>query len=484
MSIEYLYQSSILILILMEAIFSTLTQLKGSLSIILINTQIISCSKKKKSSRAEFVRNNRMLDGSASEYSIETGYMYQIDSTICDIFVVDCMTRSVNIGCPTVYFVIDVFSRLIVGFNVTLENASYGEALIAISSIVSDKVKLCEEHDIEISRSKWPNSEFPSVLVAGNAELKGQLAEPLMKMFGISVENTVAYRPDQKGVVERQFNSLNTYLRGLVLGQKYWNHGRRGAKDYSEDAVCTLDELKKHIIRFILNHNNTVIDGYVTNEELFSDKVPLVPSNIWIYYMGEMPIHRFSAEYIIMHLMYPEKASVERSGIRFKGLLYTAPKEERWKFHKYSKAYKINIRYDPRNMNAVFIPRENGEIVRAELKDSFKFFKDKTFSEIKKLKEVVKKMNVDITNENHLFIQKMISSIIDEGKASKKSRSNMYSNKKDTNRRNKEKKMSKRLNHHSNQNEVLVKEIKKESEDSLHDSMKQTKLDLLKKRGR
>ncbi|MBW4573588.1 MAG: hypothetical protein KME31_38255 [Tolypothrix carrinoi HA7290-LM1] len=54
------------------------------------------------------------------------------------------INRSWIIGRPTLYLVIDVFSRLIVGFIVTLEPPSWLGAMLALENATADKVFFCQ----------------------------------------------------------------------------------------------------------------------------------------------------------------------------------------------------------------------------------------------------------------------------------------------------------------------------------------------------
>src|SRR6185369_7044146 len=61
------------------------------------------------------------------------------DSTILDLWVVDREDKSVVLGKPTLYLIIDVFSRLLVGFHVTLDPPSWAGACAALNSLVDRK---------------------------------------------------------------------------------------------------------------------------------------------------------------------------------------------------------------------------------------------------------------------------------------------------------------------------------------------------------
>lgn len=48
------------------------------------------------------------------------GSRYEIDATIADIYLVSDSDRACIVGRPTIYFVVDVFSRMVVGFILVL----------------------------------------------------------------------------------------------------------------------------------------------------------------------------------------------------------------------------------------------------------------------------------------------------------------------------------------------------------------------------
>jgi hypothetical protein len=62
------------------------------------------------------------------------------------------LDRKLIIGRPVIYIVIDVFSRLIVGFAVTLEGPSWAGAKLALENAFSDKASYCKQFGINITR--------------------------------------------------------------------------------------------------------------------------------------------------------------------------------------------------------------------------------------------------------------------------------------------------------------------------------------------
>lgn len=75
----------------------------------------------KREGRREFLQNYRAITGSATEDSMGIG-TYAIDATIGDIYLVSSLDRNTVIGRPVIYLCVDLFSRVITGLGVGIEN--------------------------------------------------------------------------------------------------------------------------------------------------------------------------------------------------------------------------------------------------------------------------------------------------------------------------------------------------------------------------
>jgi hypothetical protein len=78
--------------------------------------------------------------GSALQMAFGPGSWYLIDSTPADFLLVSSLNRSQILGKPTLYFVKDLFSLLIVGFEVSLEAASWVTQVLAIENATREEV--------------------------------------------------------------------------------------------------------------------------------------------------------------------------------------------------------------------------------------------------------------------------------------------------------------------------------------------------------
>ncbi|MCO7034779.1 DDE-type integrase/transposase/recombinase, partial [Vibrio paracholerae] len=150
------------------------------------------------------------------------GSRFEIDATIADIYLVSDSNRSWIVGRPVVYVVVDVFSRLIVGLYIGFENPSYVAAIQALQTAMTDKVALCHQYGIEIEAQDWPAIGLPDAILADRGELLGSQIESLEKSFSVRVENTPPYRGDAKGIVERNFKTIQAdftpFAPGVVTG--------------------------------------------------------------------------------------------------------------------------------------------------------------------------------------------------------------------------------------------------------------------------
>ena len=163
------------------------------------------------------------------------GELYQIDSTILDLYIVSELNRDLIVGRPVLYFVIDVYSRMIVGMNVTVENFnSYEGVKGALINSMTSKKKYCRKNGIEISEDEWNVSSIPKRILADRGELLSDNIENAISNLGIIIQNTPAYRGDLKGIVEKSFERVHSYLKPFCSGivQNKFNKIERGNSDY------------------------------------------------------------------------------------------------------------------------------------------------------------------------------------------------------------------------------------------------------------
>ncbi len=145
---------------------------------------------KKREGEINYLKDFRPVLGTSTSEVTGPGSRYQIDATIADVYLVSEQGREKIIGRPTLYFVVDVFSRAIVGIYVGLENASWVSAMEALANALLDKVSYCASFGIDITEDMWPTVGLPEALIGDRGEILGRHVEVLSQAFNVDIENT------------------------------------------------------------------------------------------------------------------------------------------------------------------------------------------------------------------------------------------------------------------------------------------------------
>jgi hypothetical protein len=310
---------------------------------------------------------HRAIMGNSTQMAFGSGSLFQIDATIADIYLVSWLNRRWIIGRPTLYLIVDVFSRLVVGFVVTLEPPSWLGAMLALENATADKVDFCKKFDIEITEAEWPSHHVPEAILADRGEFEGYNPNNLVDSLGVDVDNTPPYRADMKGIVEQSFNQLNNEMIHWLPGSVK-KPPERGERDYRLDGVLTLYEFRQLMILAILAHNNEKrLNEYPMDQFMIQDDIEPYPVNLWQWgvenRMGSFPWK--SPEIIRLNLLPSAEASVTRDGcIYFKKLHYTCELavREQWFVKARNKgSWKITVAYDPRLVDYLYIRLDGGK---------------------------------------------------------------------------------------------------------------------------
>lgn len=300
-----------------------------------------------------------------SNSKVETngpGTRFQIDATIADIYLVSAFDVNRIIGRPVVYAIVDVYSRIITGIYVGLEGPSWLGAMMALDNMVADKVEFCKQYGIEITDEQWPTYHLSEIIIADRGEFEGYAVEGIINNLNIKIENTTAYRGDLKGIVERKFRTINGKVKQKAPGAIQNEYRERGDRDYRLDATLDLKEFTALIITLVLQHNHKVIDKYPMEKEMITDGIVPTPINLWNWGIQNRKgrLRTIDRDILRLNVLPRGRATISRAGIKFKNLLYGSKRaiEEQW--YAKLKNKSIDIVYDPRHLDKIYIPSDNG----------------------------------------------------------------------------------------------------------------------------
>jgi putative transposase len=170
----------------------------------------------------------------------------QLDHTKLDIALVDSQER-LPIGRPWITLAFDVFSRMVVGFYISLDPPSAHTTGLAIAHAVLPKETWLATRGIA---HEWPVWGFPACIHLDNAkEFHGEMLRRACEEHQVRIDFRPVARPHFGGHIERMMGTLATELHklpGAALAPK-----KRGDYDPDAEATMTLEELEVYVAEFI-----------------------------------------------------------------------------------------------------------------------------------------------------------------------------------------------------------------------------------------
>ena len=168
--------------------------------------------------------------------------LVQIDHTLVDVIVVD-QQEGLPIGRPWLTLAVDVASRMVTGFHVSLDPPS----ALAVSLVLTHAVLSKEQWlaDRELSTINWPVAGIPRVIHVDNA--KEFHSEALLRgcqEYSIQIEHRPPGRPHFGGHIERLIGTMMGAVH-LLPGTTFSNVQQKGSYDSEAHAALTLPELER-----------------------------------------------------------------------------------------------------------------------------------------------------------------------------------------------------------------------------------------------
>lgn len=349
----------------------------------------------RKGTRVYYQSYRSIIGESTQDAGMGPGTLYQIDSTVFDTYCVSSFNRDLIVGKPILFLVIDVYSRMIVGMNISFEPLnSYVGAMVALANSMLSKKEFCAKYGIDIADDDWPVAFVPKRILADRGELNGKQIENAIQRLGISIQNTPAYRADYKGIIEASFLRLNVkvkpFVDGAVINGK--NKIERGQNDFRLKASLTVEDLYKIIIKCILFHNNHhVLSDYIIDQMMLEDEVEKIPVKIWEHGLqNKVGQLRALPEEIIKTYLFPsDQAKISPRGVLFRKMLYASEYMLTNNFFQIARvkgSWSVKICYDPRDLKHIYLFEENG-IQKLTLVDHLLKYSNKSLEEIEQIKK-------------------------------------------------------------------------------------------------
>lgn len=270
----------------------------------------------------------------------------QIDHTKADVTVVDPVTRR-PLGRPTLTVAIDVNSRMILGFHLSLEPPSLLSVALCLTHAVMDKSHWLAARGIN---TDWPGHGIPKAIYVDNG------AEFHARAFGLACAEyqiDLRYRPPGTprygGHIERLIGTMMGAVH-LLPGSHFSNIFERGDLDAEAEAVMTLAELETWLALEITGSYHARVHSALET----------TPAAAWTTRKDAAKL-RMPADLrqFLVDFLPSEQRVLQRDGFHLFHIRYWSD-ELRWLMGSDSRKY--TLKYDPRDLSRIFVLTEDGII--------------------------------------------------------------------------------------------------------------------------
>lgn len=304
------------------------------------------------------VNETRGMPGSFPEVKMPLDVI-QIDHTKVDVMVVDEETRQ-SIGRPNITVAIDVYSRMIYGFYISLDAINYFSVGQCLLHAIMPKDEILKEYSI---KGEWPVYGLPRQVSMDNAkEFRSLSLQNFCQEFRI----TDVYRPVSRshfgGIVERIIGTCMKNTHELP-GTTFSNILEKATYNSEKEACMTISELEKWYLDFVVNiyHKTEHITLGMTPEEKFyqgllgvgNDSIPFLPT---------VPVNNIKLR---MALLPAIERKVQKNGITIDYVTYFSETLRKWiipaQYKKLNSKLNNTVlcRRDPRDISKIYIYDED-----------------------------------------------------------------------------------------------------------------------------
>jgi putative transposase len=324
--------------------------------------------------------------------------VYQVDHTQLDIMVVDSVYRK-PIGRPYLTLALDVYSRMVAGFYISLQAPGYFSVSQCLYNAFLPKDEFLKEYEVE---GEWEIYGIPSKYAVDNGkDLIGLDMQRVCDEFGMTMVRRPVGRPQFGAHVERVLGTINKEVHNLQ-GSTFSNIQEKGEYDSAKQATFTLDEIIKWISEFIVNvYHKRMHHGIgMTPQQKYrlgifgDDESPGT---------GLPPIIE-DKESVKIALLPAFYRTVQKNGITLDGITYYSDVLRTWinKEDEKGNKLKFKVKRDPLNIQKLYF-------YDPELKEYFELNYRKlhapkmTLWDMLAAKRYLKEQNIKEINEDDIF---------------------------------------------------------------------------------
>ena len=300
------------------------------------------------------------------------GEIYEIDATGGRIVLVSSDDPPKLLGTPTIYIIIDRWSRYIPSVYVSLQKPSYEEVCVALLISFTSRERfrfIC----LDIDEQKWPVGVPPACVCAdrGSELTCESIQQALSDDLRIDLINLPPYTPDAKAIVERLIRELKrritiSRVRGVFADRPMDPNTKRAKRQAVRAAVRTIVEIYRVIWEVVDDHNNRPHAALRRRPLLAQAGVRPTPREAYLWGLKNLTgLKRppLTDKDIYRLLLSADSATISNGVLRYRNRAYNPANDPATEICEHSprRATKIKIKVERSTPFELFIPCKHGD---------------------------------------------------------------------------------------------------------------------------
>lgn len=309
------------------------------------------------------------------------GEIYEIDATGGRLLLVSSVEPPVVVGTPTIYLLIDRWSRYIVSAYISLRPASYEEVRHVLLVAFTSREARFNRLGINVTDERWPVGPVPAVICPdrGSDFMSESMEQSVVNDLRIDLTPLPPLCPDGKAVVERLIREIKrrmaaSGIEGVYADRPMDPRTKRAARKAAAAAVRTLSEAYRLLVEIVVDHNNRPHSTLRRRRVLTQAGVQPTPREAYLWGLRHITGLRsapFSEDDYHRLLLSTDKASLANGVLSYKNRPYLPDNEPAAELalHSTRRPRRVDVRLDKTMPTQVLIPNAQGTWARFKMSD-------------------------------------------------------------------------------------------------------------------
>ncbi len=301
------------------------------------------------------------------------GEVYEIDSTGGRLYLVSADDPPVELGKPTIYLIIDRWSRYIVSAYITLRAPSYEEVRHVLLVAFTSRRARFEPLGIDIDDDRCPVGRLPAELCPdrGSDFMNASMKQSVVQDLRIDLTPLPPFCPDGKAIVERMIREVKRRMAGSGMKGVFAESpldplSKRAARKAAVAAVHSIADAYRVLISIIDDHNNRPHSALRRRRILTQAGVRPTPRNAYLWGLKHITGLRtapLTEDDYQRLLLSTDTASISNGVLRYKTRSYLPKNESAFDLAMKSttRVKQIGVRVDKTSPHELFAPTSRGE---------------------------------------------------------------------------------------------------------------------------